>query len=63
MRPDVYCSHQKIQAHHALSACLPPTFLNLYVLFVQLARHEASKIKPGSMEAKSRKPDVQYAKK
>jgi hypothetical protein len=29
----------------------------------QLARHEAAKVKPGSLEAKQRKPDIQYAKK
>ncbi len=29
----------------------------------ELARHEAAKINPKSIEAKQRKPDVQYAKK
>ena len=29
----------------------------------ELARHEASKVKPGSLEAQSRKPQTMYAKK
>ncbi|KAL6755306.1 P-loop containing nucleoside triphosphate hydrolase protein [Haematococcus lacustris] len=29
----------------------------------ELARHEAAKMKPGSLEAKNKRPDVQYAKK
>jgi hypothetical protein len=29
----------------------------------QLARHEAAKVKPGSLEAKNKRPDVQFAKK
>lgn len=45
---------------HIMSLCV---CVCCVCLLLQLARHEASKVKPGSLEAKARRPDVQYAKK